>query len=101
MPAIRQEILDTVKRFQDELVPADKIEALKKRERYGFTLRLDNSETVASTVAGYVALKRTPDTIDKLYTQYGALTPEDVREMARRYLIESGRTIVTLTGTAK
>jgi zinc protease len=100
IPAIRQEILDTVKRFQDELVPAGKIEALKKRERYGFTLRLDNSETVASTVAGYVALKRTPDTIDKLYTQYGALTPEDVREMARKYLIESSRTIVTLTGTA-
>jgi zinc protease len=100
IPAIRQEILDTVKRFQDELVPADKIEALKKRERYGFTLRLDNSETLASTVAGYVALKRTPDTIDKLYTQYGALTPEDVREMARKYLIESGRTIVTLTGRA-
>ena len=101
MPAIRQEILDTVKRFQDELVPADKIEALKKRERYGFTLRLDNSESVASTVAGYVALKRTPDSIDKLYMQYRALTPEDVREMARKYFIESNRTIVTLTGTAK
>lgn len=101
MAAIRQEILDTVKRFQDELVPADKLEAVKKRERYGFTMRLDNSDTVASTAAEFVALKRTPDTIDKLYAQYAALTPEDVRDAARKYLIESGRTIVTLTGAAR
>ncbi len=101
LPAIRQEILDTVKRFQEELVAADKLDAVKKRERYGFTLRLDNSESVASTVAEYVALRRSPDTIDKLYAQYGSLTPEDVREMARRYLIENGRTIVSLTGAAK
>jgi zinc protease len=100
LPAIRQELLDTVKRFQGELIAADKLEAVKKRERYGFTLRLDNSETVAQTVAEFVALRSTPDTIDKLYAQYGALTAEDVREMARRYLIESGRTIVTLTGAA-
>jgi len=101
MAEIRQEILDTVKRFQDELVPDDKLDAVKKRERYGFTMRLDNADTVAQTVAEYVALKRTPDTIDKLYTQYAALTPEDIREAARKYLIDSGRTIVTLTGAAK
>jgi len=101
IPAIRAELLETVKRFQDELVSADKLEAVKKRERYGFTLRLDNSESVAQTVASYVSLRRTPDSIDKLYVQYGQLTPADLREMARKYLIESGRTIVTLTGAAK
>lgn len=101
MAAIRKEILDTVSRFQNELVPAAKLEAVKSRERYGFTLRLDNSESVASTVAEYVALTRTPDSIDKLYAQYGALTPADVRDAARKYLIESGRTIVTLTGASK
>ncbi len=101
MPAIRKEILDTVARFQSELIAADKLEAIKKRERYGFTMRLDNSESVASTVAEYVALKRSPETIDKLYAQYAALTPEDLRDVARKYLIESGRTIVTLTGASK
>jgi zinc protease len=100
LPAIRAEILATVQRFQDELVSADKLEAVKKRERYAFTMRLDNSESVAQTVAQFVALRRTPDTIDKLYVQYGQLTPEDLRGMARKYLIESGRTIVSLTGPA-
>jgi predicted Zn-dependent peptidase len=45
-----------------------------------------------------VALKRTPETIDKLYALYGKLTPEDLRAAARKYLVESSRTIVTLTG---
>lgn len=101
IPYVRDQILETVKRFQNELVAADKLDSVKKRERYGFALQLDNSESVAQTVARYVALKRTPATIDRLYTQYAQLTPADVREVARKYLVENGRTIVTLTGAAK
>lgn len=101
VPYVRDQILETVKRFQNELVAADKLESVKKRERYGFALQLDNSESVAQTVARYVALKRTPATIDSLYAEYAQLTPADVREVARKYLVENGRTIVTLTGGAK
>jgi zinc protease len=97
---VRTQILDTIKRFQDQLVPADKLSAVKSRERYGFTMQLDNSQSVAAAVARYVALRRTPDTIDKLYTLYSRLTPEDIRAAARKYLTENNRTIVTLTGPA-
>jgi zinc protease len=97
---VRDQILDAVKRFQSEVVAADKLEAVKSRERYQFTMQLDNSQTVAATVARYVALKRTPDTIDRLFAVYAQLTPEDIRTVARKYLVESGRTIVTLTGPA-
>ena len=97
---VRDQVLDTVKRFQSELVAADKLAAVKNRERYQFTMQLDNSQTVAATVARYVALKRTPDTIDRLFAVFAQLTPEDIRAAARKYLVESGRTIVTLTGPA-
>ena len=101
MQYVRDEILKTVKQFQTTLVPADKLAAVVSRERYGFALRLDNSESVSSTVSTYVGLRRTPGTIDKLYALYGQLTPEDVRAAAQKYLIDSSRTIVTLTGAAK
>jgi zinc protease len=97
---IRTQILDTIKKFQDELVPADKLSAVKSRERYGFTMQLDNSQSVAAAVARYIALRRSPDTIDKLYSIYSQLTPEDIRAAARKYLTENNRTIVTLTGTS-
>ena len=73
---------------------------MKNRERYAFTMQLDNSQSVAAAVARYVALRRTPDTIDKLYAVYAALTPEDIRAAARKYLTENNRTVVTLTGPA-
>jgi len=100
MQYVRDQILDTVKRFHNEVVPTDKLEAVKNRERYQFTMQLDNSQTVAQTVARFVALRRTPDTIDRLFAIYAQLTPEDIRAAARKYLAESGRTIVTLTGIA-
>ncbi|HEY4362525.1 MAG TPA: pitrilysin family protein [Bryobacteraceae bacterium] len=101
MQYVRDEILKTVKQFQTTLVPADKLAAVVSRERYGFALRLDNSESVSSTVSTFVALRRTPGTIDKLYALYGQLTSEDIRAAAQKYLIDSNRTIVTLTGAEK
>ena len=34
----------------------------------------------------------------RLYALYADLTPNDIRDAARRYLVANGRTIVTLTG---
>jgi zinc protease len=98
---VRREILAAVERFKTELVQKAKLDAVKNRERYGLALSMTDSDRVAGTVAQFVALKRTPDTIDKLYAIYAKLTPEDLRAIARKYLIDTNRTIVTLTGPAK
>ena len=34
----------------------------------------------------------------KTYELYDQITPEDLREAARKYFVSNGRTIVTLTG---
>lgn len=98
---VKNQALDTVKAFTDKPVAAERLEAVKKRLRYEFSLRMDNSEAVASTVAHFVALRGTPETIDRIYSLYAQLTPEDIQNVARKYLSESNRTIVTLTGGAK
>jgi zinc protease len=61
---------------------------------------MNNSESVAQIAASMVALRRTPETLNRLYDMYAQLTPEDVQQSASRYLVDSGRTIVTLTGPA-
>ncbi len=101
LPYVRAQILETIKRFQDQPVAADKLDAAKNRRRYAFTMGLDNSQSVAAAVARYVALRRSPDTIDKLYSLYSQLTPQDIQAAARKYLTENNRTIVTLTGAAE
>jgi zinc protease len=93
---VREQILAAVQQFREKPVDGARLDAVRKHLRYELALRMDNSETVARVVAGYVALRRTPDTMNKLYEQYAALTPQDVQQATAKYLIDNARTMVTL-----
>jgi zinc protease len=101
VPAVREQILSTVAGFKDKLVPAKRLEDVKRHLRYSFALGMNNTEAIARTVAHYVALTRSPEAINRVYEMYERITPEDVRNVARKYFVEDSRTIVTLTGKAK
>ncbi|HWE49808.1 MAG TPA: pitrilysin family protein [Bryobacteraceae bacterium] len=98
LPAVEQQILATAKEFATTPVDAKKLEALKEHLRYQFALSLNNSEAIAETVADYVALRRTPETINRYFDTYAKLTPADIQKAAQKYLIDNNRTVVTLTG---
>ncbi len=95
---VRDRILETIKDFQNRPVDAARLDTVRKHLRYSLAMRMDSSDSIAGILANYVALRRTPETLNKLYEQYAQLTPEDVQKVAAKYLVESGRTIVTLTG---
>jgi zinc protease len=101
VPAVKDQILATVAGFKDNLVPAKRLEDVKKHLRYSFALEMNNTEAIAMTVAHYVALTRSPEAINRVYEMYEKITPEDVRNVARKYFVEDARTIVTLTGKTK
>ncbi len=96
MDYVRDQILATYKRYTTELVPQAKLTAARERMRYSFALSMNSSEAIADSLAPYISLRRTPETIDKLYALYESVTPEDVRAAAARYFVEKNRTIVTL-----
>jgi zinc protease len=58
---------------------------------------MNSSPAVANALAPYIALRRTPDTINKVFALYQQVTPQDMRDVASRYFTEGNRTIVTLT----
>ncbi len=102
MDYVRGQILEAVKTFQDKPVDAALLENVKKHLRYSAALRMNSSDAIAASLAPYIALRRTPETMNRLYEQYAQLTPEDVQKAAARYLVENSRTTVTLTaGGAK
>ena len=99
---VREQILATVARFTKDTVDQAKLDATRSRVRYSFALRMNSSPAIAAALAPYILLRRTPDTIDKVFTLYQQVTPQDIRAMAAKYLTENNRTIVTLatkTGT--
>jgi zinc protease len=97
---VQNAILETVNSFAAKPVDGARLDAVKKHLRYEAALRMDNSASIARTVAEYVALRRTPETMNRMYDQYSVLTPADVQQAAAKYLKEQSRTIVTLATPA-
>ena len=98
---VKAEIIKAFDSFKTTVVAADKLNAVKSNLKYGFALSLDNSEAIASNLAPYISLKRTPETLNKLYDLYAAITPEDIQQMARKYFVETKRTTVVLAHKEK
>jgi zinc protease len=100
LASVEQQIKATAQSFLDKPVDPKKLEALKQRRRYGFALQLSNSEAIAATVARNVALRRTPETINRYFDMYAKLTPADLQRVAKKYLTEKNLNVVTLTVSA-
>jgi zinc protease len=98
---VKGEIIKAFDSFKTVAVAADKLNAVKSNLKYGFALSLDNSEAIAANLAPYIALKRTPETLNKLYDLYAAITPQDIQQMARKYFVETKRTTVVLSNKEK
>jgi zinc protease len=99
---VRAQVLATFARFMKENVDQAKLDATRSRVRYSFALRMNSSPAIAAALAPYILLRRTPDTINKVFDLYQQVTPQDIRAMAAKYFTENNRTIVTLatkTGT--
>ncbi|HEX4950555.1 MAG TPA: pitrilysin family protein [Blastocatellia bacterium] len=94
---VRDQILANVNRFTKELVPQTKLDATRSRLRYSAALAMNSSEAIAGALAPFIALRRTPATIDQLFALYERITPAEIRAMAAQYLVDNQRIIVTLT----
>lgn len=96
MNYVRDEIVKTYKRYTGELVPQKQLDQTRSRMRYGFAMAMNSNDAIANTLAPYIALKRTPETLEKLFALYDRITPEDIRAAARTYFQDKNRTVVTL-----
>jgi len=94
---VRDEIIKTYKRYTQELIPQKKLDETRSRLRYGFAMAMNSNDAIADAIAPFVALKHTPDTINKLYDVIDSLTPEDIRYIAQQYFGDKNQTIVTLS----
>jgi zinc protease len=97
LESVEAQVKAVAQSFVDKPVDAKKLEALKQHVRYQFALGLNNSEAIADTVASYVALRRTPETINRYYDMFSKLTPADIQRVAKKYLIDKNLDVVTLT----
>jgi zinc protease len=94
--AVLERIEQAIVRARDELPDAGRVDAVKSHMRYNYLLGLDTANAVASEVAGFVGTAGDLARVEVLYDNLAAVTPEDVREAARRWLVDAHRTTVIL-----
>jgi zinc protease len=93
---VKDQITKAFESFKTTPVAEAKLNAVKSNLKYGFALSLDNSEAIAASLAPYIALKRTPETLNKLYDLYASITPQGIQQMANKYFEDKRRTTVVL-----
>jgi zinc protease len=94
---VRDQVLATFTRFTKEPVEQAQLDATRSRMRYSFALRMNSSPAIAASLAPYILLKRTPETINKVFALYQQVTPQDIQANAAKYFVDNHRTIVTVT----
>jgi zinc protease len=94
--AVEEEIYRTVERFQEELVDEALLRDTKSNMKYGFLMRLETAQQVAFSTIGYVINTGGIEAIEDYYRTLDAVTAEDIRAAAQRWLVENGKTVVVM-----
>jgi zinc protease len=97
VPRVRGQVLATVALARNEAVDEGRLQEAKDHARYAFVRTLDNSESVAATLATYARFRRSYTTLNALYRIYERLQPGDLLRAAQSYLTDSGLVQTTLS----
>jgi zinc protease len=94
---VRDQILATYAAAIAAPPDAKRLAEAKSNARYSFARRLDNTETIAGTLARFVRYSRSYGTVNRLQRVYDSLTPEDVQAVAKTYFTDSNVVVATLS----
>jgi zinc protease len=93
---VRNAILETVEKLRDTPVTAQALADAQANEKYSLIRSLDNTDTIAQTLASYVHYQRSYGTINRYYRLVDSLTPADLQAAARKYLVDDSMVVTTL-----
>jgi zinc protease len=94
--AIESEIMAEVTKFQGTLVDAKTLADTKSSIKYGRLMGMETAQDVAFAVMQPIVSTGRLEALEEYMKTLEALTPEDLREAARTYLVDTGRTTITM-----
>lgn len=95
---VREQLEKTIEKFKTKPVNAKDLADVKSRLRYGMAGSFDTPLAVANNLATYIWLTGDPKSLNRTYELYADVTAEDIMRVTKKYFVNSGRTVVTLSG---
>jgi zinc protease len=96
LPVIRGEIQKTVDQFRTTPCDAKLLKDTKSTMKYGFLMRLETPQDIDFALRNFVVFTGGIEAVEDYYRTLESITPEDIKAAANKYLVDSGRTTVTL-----
>jgi len=93
---VEARIMQTVGRFKTDLVDEQVLADTKSNMKYDFLMGLETAQQIAFSMIGYVINTGSIETVEDYYRTLDAVTAEDVRTAAQQWLVDSGKTTVTM-----
>ena len=93
---VRDAILAEIERMKTEPVDEAVLADTKSAMRYAFARGLDSPGPIARTLAHYLQLTGDPETVNRVYELYDAVSADDILAVAATYFAETNRTVVLL-----
>jgi zinc protease len=95
---VREAIDGAVAKLQASGPDPSLLEDLKRRARYRFLMALDTPARVGGGLARLIALTGGIEGVDRYFETLAQVTPDDVKQAAKRYLTRGRRTVAVLKG---
>jgi zinc protease len=96
VPAIKDEIRKTVDSFRTAPCDPKLLSAAKSAMKYGFLMQLETPLGINSALRQFVVFSGGIEALEDYFKTLESISAEDIQAAANRFLIESGRTTVTL-----
>lgn len=98
IPEVQAAIEATIAKLQTETLDPQRLAEIKSRSKYGFLMNLDTPTRVARSVSRVLAMTGGMEALETQFATLDAVTPEDLRDAARRFLQPQRRTVGILLG---
>jgi zinc protease len=97
---VRDQIMQTVAKIRSTEVSDKLLADAKSAQKYGLIRSLDNTEQIAGSLASFVHYHRSYGTLNQYVRLMDSLTPADLLAAGRKYLVDDGMIVTTLSNQA-
>ena len=94
---VRDAILREFQLARTRPIDAQRLSDARANSQTSLIRSLDNTESIAGALARFVRVRRSFDTLNNFYGVYATLTPDDLLVAAKKYIVDSGLVVTTLS----
>ncbi len=94
---IKDEIDATMEQLRTELVDSTLLADTKSNSKYSMLMSMDDPTSIAETMSYFIWVSGKPNDVNTYMETLMSVTPEDIRQTAQKYFVDTGLTVGTIS----